>query len=116
MTNKEAIETINIAIAEVEWNYPMDYTIAFEMAVDALEKQMEYRNRIKSLINTIDGICKDCRERCVNDEHCGLCEYDGAYIGESRQWCNECPGFDDHDCFELSKEFRNKYIDWSDEE
>ena len=39
MTNKEAIETINIAIAEVEWNYPMDYTVAFEMAVDALEKQ-----------------------------------------------------------------------------
>ena len=39
MTNKEAIETIKIAIAEVEWNYPMDYTVAFEMAVNALEKQ-----------------------------------------------------------------------------
>lgn len=39
MTSKEAIETINIAIAEVEWDYPMDYTAAFEMAVDALEKQ-----------------------------------------------------------------------------
>ena len=40
MTNKEAIETINIAIAEVEWNYPMDYTVAFEMAIDAIEKQV----------------------------------------------------------------------------
>ena len=39
MTNKEAIETIKIAMAEVEWDYPMDYTVAFEMAVDALEKQ-----------------------------------------------------------------------------
>lgn len=41
MTNKEAIETINIAIAEVEWNYPMDYTVAFEMAIKAIEKQMK---------------------------------------------------------------------------
>lgn len=40
MTNVEAIETIKIAIAEVEWNYPMDYTIAFETAIEALEKQI----------------------------------------------------------------------------
>ena len=40
MTNKEAIETIKIAMAEVEWDYPMDYTVAFEMAIDALEKQV----------------------------------------------------------------------------
>ena len=39
MTNKEAIKTINIAMAEVEWDYPMDYTVAFEKAVEALEKQ-----------------------------------------------------------------------------
>lgn len=41
MTNKEAIETINLAIAEVEWDYPMDYTVAFEMAIDAIEQQMQ---------------------------------------------------------------------------
>lgn len=40
MTNQEAIETIKIAIAEVEWNYPMDYSIAFDMAITALEKQI----------------------------------------------------------------------------
>ena len=39
MTNKEAIETIKIAIAEVEWEYPMDYAAAFETAIEALEKQ-----------------------------------------------------------------------------
>lgn len=39
MTYEEAIETIKIAIAEVEWNYPMDYTVAFEKAVEALKKQ-----------------------------------------------------------------------------
>lgn len=38
MTNKEAIETIKIAISEVEWEYPMDYPVAFEEAIKALEK------------------------------------------------------------------------------
>ena len=41
MTFKEAIKTIQIAIAEVEWNYPMDYSVAFETAIKALEKQVE---------------------------------------------------------------------------
>lgn len=40
MTNREAIETIKIAIAEVEWNYPMEYTVAFEIAIEALKKQI----------------------------------------------------------------------------
>jgi hypothetical protein len=37
MTNKEAIDTIKHAIAEVEWTYPMDYAAAFDKAVEALE-------------------------------------------------------------------------------
>lgn len=40
MTLQEVIETIKIAIAEVEWDYPMDYTVAFEEAIKALEKQI----------------------------------------------------------------------------
>ena len=40
MTPKETIETIKIAIAEVEWNYPMGYAVAFENAISALEKQI----------------------------------------------------------------------------
>lgn len=40
MTPNEAIETIKIAIADVEWNYPLDYSIAFETAIEALEKQI----------------------------------------------------------------------------
>lgn len=39
MTVLEAIETIKIAIAEVERNYPMGYAVAFETAISALEKQ-----------------------------------------------------------------------------
>lgn len=43
MTNKEAIETIKIAIAEVEWEYPMDYAAAFEMAIEALTETEQYK-------------------------------------------------------------------------
>lgn len=39
MKPQEAIETIKIALAEVEWEYPMDYAVAFETAIEALEKQ-----------------------------------------------------------------------------
>lgn len=40
MTYEKAIKTIQIAIAEVEWNYPMDYVIAFDKAIEAMEKQI----------------------------------------------------------------------------
>ena len=40
MTAEEAIKTIQIAIAEVEWEYPLEYSIAFETAIVALEKQI----------------------------------------------------------------------------
>lgn len=37
---KKAIEILKAAIAEVEWDYPMDYAVAFETAIEALEKQV----------------------------------------------------------------------------
>ena len=53
MTNQEAIETIKIAIAEVEWNYPMDYSIAFDMAIDALEKEKIYKSTLFKISETV---------------------------------------------------------------
>ena len=47
MTPEEAIKTIKTAIDEVEWEYSMgpsvvlvDYSVAFETAIEALEKQV----------------------------------------------------------------------------
>ncbi len=40
MTDEYAIETIKIAISMAEWNHSLDYTVAFEKAIKALEKQM----------------------------------------------------------------------------
>lgn len=39
MKPEEAIGIMKIALAEVEWEYPMDYAAAFETAIEALEKQ-----------------------------------------------------------------------------
>lgn len=37
MTNEEAIQIIETAIAEVEWEYPMNYAAAFDKAIEALK-------------------------------------------------------------------------------
>ena len=39
MKPQEAIGIMKIAISEAEWEYPMDYAVAFETAIEALEKQ-----------------------------------------------------------------------------
>lgn len=49
MTNQEAIENIRIALAEVEWEYPMEYAVAFEMAIKALEKWSETSCSIENI-------------------------------------------------------------------
>lgn len=41
MTIEDAIKTIELAIAEVEWVYPIDYAAAFDVAISALRDQQE---------------------------------------------------------------------------
>jgi len=48
MTDKEAIEIIKVAKAEVEWEYPMDYAAAFDKAIEAFEKCNKIEKIIKS--------------------------------------------------------------------
>ena len=40
MTPEEAIGIVKCAIGEIEWTYPLDYAEAFEVAIEALEKQI----------------------------------------------------------------------------
>ena len=68
-------------------------------------------SEINKFIDGLEEIFADIRERHVDDSVCGLCEYDGAYMGQSGDWCNECPGFDKDDCFKLSDETRKKWIE-----
>ena len=41
MTIEDAIKTIELAIAEVEWVFPINYAAAFDVAVSALRAQQE---------------------------------------------------------------------------
>ena len=53
MTAEEAIKTIQVAIAEVEWEYPLDYSVAFETAIEALEKQIPKK--------VTKSVCPSCK-------------------------------------------------------
>lgn len=68
-------------------------------------------DKISKFIDGLEETFAYIREREGGDSVCGLCEYDGAYIGESGDWCNECPGFNRDDCFKLSEETRKKWTD-----
>lgn len=58
MTHEEAIKTIQIAISEVEWNYPLDYAVAFETAINALEKQIPKKPK-----NSDRMVCPVCNSK-----------------------------------------------------
>ena len=83
MTNEEAIEIIKIAIAEVEWNYPMEYAIAFETAIKALEKQIPEKPKL----DNDNGIyetehCPNCNRKLFQNEHHCKC-------GQALAWNDE---------------------------
>lgn len=66
MTPQEAIDTLKIAITEVEWNYPLDYAVAMEMGIEALKKEIpmkpiEYDSEFLHF-----GDCPCC-QKSIND-------------------------------------------------
>ena len=99
MTNKEAIETIKIAMAEVEWDYPMDYTVAFEMAIDALEKQIQKKVVEENLEKFKDGVwipkkeyfCPTCKSNLgIKEKWRDITDY-CPWCGQALSWgdCDE---------------------------
>ena len=87
MTPEEAIKILEIAKAEVEWNYPLDYAVAIATAIEALEKQIP--KKPISLGEDIDrdvGQCPNCKE--IIDTY------------EDYKYCSDC----------------GQAIDWRDEE
>ena len=84
MTNKEAIETINIAMAEVEWDYPMDYAVAFEAAVDALEKQIP-KKPIKTKIATLNK-----SPEAISWESTYCCPRCKSNLAPQYKYCPQC--------------------------
>ena len=83
MTNEEAIKTIEVAIAEVEWNYPMNYAVAFETAISALEKQIP-KKPIEDDYYDEPAVCPNCGGNIINiadnDYHFQHCHYCGQAL------------------------------------
>lgn len=91
MTAEEAIEIIEIAIAEVEWEYPMNYAVAFEAAIKALE--------LKSQLDEMDLTIEDVK--AMNEKHkpkkvifmsdkskvCGRCK---QRVLRHQPYCEDC--------------------------
>ena len=83
-----------------------EVTAERDAAIARAKKAEDQRNNLFVLL---DDVCKNVRERHVDDSVCGLCEYDGATIGESGEWTCECPGFERDDCFCMKKSIRKNY-------
>ena len=64
MTRKEAIETIEMAISQIEWDYPIDYVAAFDKAIEILKQPELVR-------------CKDCKHQ--HEYRTGSCPYYTTY-------------------------------------
>lgn len=85
MTNKEAIEILHIAQSVVEWEYPMNCAVAFDMAIAALELQEQkkpYTHIVPYPYKPDETIvqCPNCKRRlrtrrtmAKGDRHCPDC-------------------------------------------
>lgn len=67
-------------------------------------------DKLKRLVNEIEGIFSNIRERNVDDSVCGLCEYDCDHGIDG--FANECPGFEKDDCFRLNEKYRQEWLDF----
>ena len=68
--------------------------------------------KLKELVNEMESIFADIREKEVNDCVCGLCEYDCDHGIDG--FANECPGFERDDCFKLKERYRKEWTNTSD--
>ena len=55
MTPEEAIKIIEVVQAEIEWNAPLDYQEAFDMALKALENQIQKNPKAPTWVCPVCG-------------------------------------------------------------
>ena len=92
MTAEEAIKTIEIAIAEVELNYPLDYSIAFEKAIEALEKQIPKKPKYEDVDNIYGAIkrtCTACGDVCMVSNGAKPYEHYCRQCGQALDWSDD---------------------------
>ena len=75
MKNIEAIENLKLMQAQIEWDYPMDYAAAIDLAIAALEKQIPMKHDTPEF--DIEGYlvypCGGCGSDVANSYYCPWC-------------------------------------------
>ena len=79
MTKEEAIETLKIMLGQVEWDYPMDYATAIDIAIEALAKQIPKKPTGKHYAHMR---CPSCNHRIPSGQ--------GSSSRRRDNWCNYC--------------------------
>ena len=60
MNLKDVIKTLELAKAEVEWDYPMDYAVAIDEAIKAIDKQIPKKPEPKKDASGEYYVCPVC--------------------------------------------------------
>ena len=76
MTNEEAIKILEVAKAETEWTAPLDYHEAFDVAIEALEKQIP-KKPFEGNVHIV-YLCPNCHSLNYTTPYCRHC---GQRIG-----------------------------------
>ena len=86
MTPQEAIKNIEIAIAEVEWEYPMQYAIAFEIAIKALKYRIA--KTVETIVSNEDvklgAMTMKAGTKVFKCTNCN------SYVSPSHKFCTNC--------------------------
>lgn len=92
MKTEKIIETIKIAATEVEWNYPLDYTIALNEAAELLEKQVPKKPFPKTDIETERDYWTWKCPNCGREIPYGTWNYEDSHhceCGQALDWGEE---------------------------
>ena len=78
MNLREVIKTLEIARAEVEWDYPMDYAVAIDEAIKAIDKQIPKKPKLHRKFEVLGIIheiylCPSCGAMLDNEDYCMSC-------------------------------------------
>ena len=78
MNLKEVIKTLELAKAEVEWNYPMDYAVAIDEAIKAIDKQIPKKPKLHREFEVLGIIheiylCPSCGAMLDTEDYCTNC-------------------------------------------
>ena len=84
MNLKEVIKTLELAKAEVEWNYPMDYAVAIDEAIKAIDKQIP-KKPIRDSHSVLRYRCPTCKGT-LSMYHTSFCKCCGQAIDLIGYW------------------------------